>query len=134
MRLFGQEVLVLQNQVMAFAMNLRSWFLATLVPSRLKPKALPPPPEDATTCVSIDGPGGLDRLQIVDLKDRCTVGCNLKELGYIPPYLTIDERPYDDQFDPSMVMVKISHFSVNYADVCIRWGYVPIMMYPSCIF
>ena len=122
MKLFGQEIIVLQNQFMALTMNLRSWFLATLVPSLFKKKALPPPHETATTCVSIDGPGGLDRLQIVDLEDRCTVGCNLKEYGYFPPYLSITDKPYDEQFDSSMVMVKVTHFSVNYADVCIRWG------------
>ncbi len=122
MKVFGQEFIVLQNQLMALAMNLQSWFIASYIPGFLRRKVLPPPHDDAITCVEINGPGGLDRLHIVDLRDRCTVGCNLKEYGYNPPYLKITDKSYEDQFHPSMVMIKVDYFSVNYADVCIRWG------------
>ena len=63
-------------------------------------------------------------MQLVDLGDSVvTVGCNLKDLGYTPPYVTLDRsRPLDQQLHPSLVLLEVDYFSVNYADVCIRWG------------
>jgi len=82
------------------------------------------PPSGSNTCVSIAGPGGLDQLQLTDLgEDTVTVGCNIKDLGCTPPYVKIDRtRPLDDQLHSSLVLVEVDYFSVNYADVCIRWG------------
>lgn len=52
-----------------------------------------------------------------------TVGCNLKHLGLNPPHVTIDtSKTLNEQFDPSLVLVETDFFSINYADVCIRWG------------
>jgi hypothetical protein len=52
-----------------------------------------------------------------------TVGCNLKHIGLEPPYVTIDKKKsLDEQFDSTLVLVETDYFSVNYADVCIRWG------------
>eukprot|EP00606_Chrysophyceae_sp_TOSAG23-5_P000228 GSChrysophyteH2.ASY1.ANO1.1744.1 assembled CDS len=55
--------------------------------------------------------------------ERVTVGCNMRELGYEPPYYTVDHsKSYDEQFHSSCVLVEVDYFSINYADVCIRWG------------
>jgi hypothetical protein len=64
------------------------------------------------------------QFKLDDLADsRVTVGCNLKHLGLNPPYASIDKsQSLSDQFDPSLVLVETDYFSVNYADVCIRWG------------
>jgi len=123
MKVFGQDLLVLHNQVTALYMNVKAWWLFTFVPHKWRPKMILPP-KGSNACVSISGPGGLDQLQVTDLgEDRVTVGCNIKNLGYTPPYVTIDRsRPLVEQLHPSLVLVEVDYFSVNYADVCIRWG------------
>jgi D-arabinose 1-dehydrogenase-like Zn-dependent alcohol dehydrogenase len=120
MKIFGQELVVLQNQIQALYMNIWAWFITTL---SLRRKAILPPP-GSNCCVSISGPGGLDKLELVDLGDSVvTVGCNLKELGFIPPYVKLNRSlPLQEQLHPSLVLVEVDFFSVNYADVCIRWG------------
>ena len=122
MKVFGQDLLVLHNQVTALYMNVVAWWQTTFIPHKWKPKMILPP-SGSNTCVSIAGPGGLDQLLVTDLEDRVTVGSNMKDLGYTPPFATIDRsRPLDEQFHPSLVLVEVDYFSVNYADVCIRWG------------
>jgi len=61
----------------------------------------------------------MDQLQVVDLKNRVTVGYNVPP--FKSPFLVRDQLD-DDGLDATLVLVKVSHFSVNYADVCIRWG------------
>ena len=64
------------------------------------------------------------QFKLEELDDsRVTVGCNLKHLGLEPPFVFIDKsKSLSDQFDSSLVLVETDFFSVNYADVCIRWG------------
>eukprot|EP00603_Paraphysomonas_imperforata_P004701 CAMPEP_0114442082 /NCGR_PEP_ID=MMETSP0103-20121206/16736_1 /TAXON_ID=37642 ORGANISM="Paraphysomonas imperforata, Strain PA2" /NCGR_SAMPLE_ID=MMETSP0103 /ASSEMBLY_ACC=CAM_ASM_000201 /LENGTH=421 /DNA_ID=CAMNT_0001613275 /DNA_START=1 /DNA_END=1266 /DNA_ORIENTATION=+ len=104
-------------------MNIYAWFVSTFIPIALQPK-FATPPEGSTCCVSIQGPGGLDQFKIEQLDDtRVTIGCNLKHLGLIPPYASIDKnKTLDEQFDSTLVLVETDFFSINYADVCIRWG------------
>ena len=130
-KFLGQDVIVLKNQLMALYMNLWAWFVALLASygiTFLQYKHVLPP-AGSTCAVSILGPGGLDQLKVEDLgapasdEERVTVGCNMKDLGYEPPYYNVDKRKtYDEQFHSSCVLIEVDYFSINYADVCIRWG------------
>ena len=77
---------VLWNQLLALVFNLLSWVLSWL-PDLPKP---PPPPPDSPRAVQIDGPGGLDRLKIVGLSGRLTVGYNVP--GFRAPYAAVDSK------------------------------------------
>ena len=123
MKILGQDVLVLKNQVIALLMNVWAWFLSYL-PSRFQPILPPSPRRNEPSCIVIQGPGGIDRLQHISLNgyeypynESATVGYNIPNRK--PPFVTLT-KPY--KFNPDLVLVKISHFSINYADICIRWG------------
>ena len=118
MKILGQDVSVLYNQVAALVLNVKSWFIFTYVPAWLRPQPPMLPPPGAERCVVIVGPGGMDQLQVVDLKHRATVGYN------VPPFKSpfVNRDALDTCEDPTLVLVKVTHFSINYADVCIRWG------------
>jgi hypothetical protein len=60
-KIFGMDVLVLKNQVMALVMNVYAWIISTFVPIALQPKYAVPS-SGSTCCVSIQGPGGLDQV------------------------------------------------------------------------
>ena len=112
MKLFGQDVSVIFNQVCALIANIISWFKSFLwqVPDIVewKPNAF----------VEISGAGGSEKLQLKVLPvNVATVGYNVKP--YKSPFaeISLSEEILDD-----LVLIKTSHFSVNYADVCIRWG------------
>jgi NADPH:quinone reductase-like Zn-dependent oxidoreductase len=114
------EWVTIQNQVLALVFNVLSW-ASSLV---FTPAPLLKKNEDSAVAVSIGGPGGLDRLQLEDLDEsnRICVGYNLRELGHPPPYVTVEPSKKDEVLHPSLIQVDIDYFSLNYADVCIRWG------------
>ena len=66
---------------------------------------------------------GLDQLALIEIPGegsvRATVGYNLP--GFRAPYLQFNRNvaclPRDT------VLIRNAYFSINYADVCIRWGY-----------
>ncbi len=110
-----------KNQVLALIFNILSWGRHLVAPSppMIKEKA------DGAYCVEIGGPGGLDQLELVDLEteNKICVGYNLRKEGHPPPYVVMDpSKGLDEQIHESLVLVDIEYFSVNYADVCIRWG------------
>ena len=112
MKLFGQDISVIINQIHALIANIISWFKSFLwsVPEIVswKPNGY----------VEIGGPGGAEKLQLKTLPANVvTVGYNVKP--YKSPFAEIS--PNDEIMD-DLVLIKTSHFSVNYADVCIRWG------------
>lgn len=120
-KIFGQEVEAIKNQLLAIVLNLYSWALS-LVPFGLgrHSRAVV---TDVKRCVSIGGPGGLDVLQVQPIPPvsstlRATVGYNLP--GIKSPYFStngsVDSLPRD------YVLINNAYFSVNYADICIRWG------------
>ena len=65
-KIFGLDVLVLKNQLVALLMNIYAWIICTFVPVAFQSKH-PIPPSDSTCCVSIQGPGGLDQVIIAVL-------------------------------------------------------------------
>jgi len=115
MKLLGQDLNVLHNQLTALIQNILAWSASFVAHQK---KAILPPSTDR--CVSIPGPGGLDKLQVVPLDGRITVGYNVP--GYAPGPFVSREQQDAKAFGPDLVVVNVTHFSVNYADVCIRWG------------
>jgi synaptic vesicle membrane protein VAT-1 len=124
MEILGQDVLVIKNQILALIYNILSWLL-DIFPF-FKRRHIPP--SSKNVCVVINGPGGLDQLQFVDIPKGAfaTIGYNLKNLR--APFARADSDDVnkilsDESFyDPTFVLVRTSFFSVNYADVTIRWG------------
>ncbi|CAE8595568.1 unnamed protein product [Polarella glacialis] len=139
----AMEAAVVWNQVMALLLNLKIWFMRQVL--RLPPTPLFRPGKaglgpsvkaetqkelaaraqatadagDACVCVGIVGPGGVDQLQG---RVGCWAVCGynlMKEFGgsqRISAPLTAALLP------PDMVVVGNKAFSVNYADICVRWG------------
>jgi synaptic vesicle membrane protein VAT-1 len=123
-KVFGQDLICIKNQLLALIMNILSWIFSFVPEAFCTSPVIPPA---GTSCaVSIMGPGGLDQLQVINMEDngtRVTVGCNMKDMGLDPPYINVDfTKDLDSQFDSSLVLVEVDYFSINYADVCIRWG------------
>lgn len=117
MKLLGHDTLVLYHQLVALVENVKSWFISTYLPmlQKAKPQALA---SGVEKCIIIAGPGGYDQLQVVPLKDRLTVGYNVPL--YQSPFLEIPSSY--NEINSENVVIKVDYFSVNYADVCIRWG------------
>ena len=131
MKLFGQDISVIRNQVTALVLNLYSWFIAILRGKTLSSEKVI---SFERSCIVIRRPGGYDCLESQQLSLDCckssgelvlskdeivaTVGYNV--LSFPPPFVTksqlVSELPF------GLVIVKVMFFSVNYADVCIRWG------------
>ncbi len=120
MRLTGQTLEVVQHQLMAIRANVWSWLLVTL--KIRKPRLQLADCDSKARCIVVLSPGGPERLEFWPLDDGlATVGYNVSEA--IAPRdprsrsLTRVATP-----PPGHVVVRITHFSVNYADVTIRWG------------
>jgi len=116
--ILGQPIDVFFNFTQAVALNILSW-LNSISPIRLLPLPPPAPKDPRRQAVSISGPGGMDRMNAIELGDSVTVGYNVRE--YCKPSIT--PSVVDKSALPShCVIVRIGYFSVNYADICIRWG------------
>ena len=129
---------VLKNQVLALVMNVWSWLL-TWLPPFLRRAGPPLPLRGEEAAVQIAGPGGLDRLQAVRLGagaggaaasahgkgggSSVCVGYNVE--GFPPPYVSLAST---DDIPRDAVVLSNRAFSINYADVTIRWG-----LYEVCI-
>ena len=117
---------MIRNQLEALKQNIISWLYSfspiTIRGHRRQPR------KNEEVCIRIDGPGGLDRLAYVPLSDCiavrgresrvATVGYNFA--GYPPPFVQLPDQL--DRLPEDAVLVKIHYFSINYADVTIRWG------------
>lgn len=131
MKVFGQELSVIRNQLNALFMNLYSWLLQ-YIPKFLRPTGvIRTPKAHEECCVCIDGPGGIDRLQVIALNKAtasnksekntsriATIGYNIK--GYPAPFVALPQNL--ESLPDDLVLIKVHYFSVNYADVTIRWG------------
>lgn len=131
MKICGQELSVIRNQLNALCMNLISWLLQ-FVPKSLRPTGrIRTPKADDDCCVCIDGPGGIDRLQVIALDKAiasnktekyvnriATIGYNVK--GYPAPFVALPNNM--ESLPDDLVLIKVHYFSINYADVTIRWG------------
>ena len=118
MKILGQDIDVIKNQVLALLLNIYSWFWRRFFPF-LQSKDIKPTSDEV--CVAISGPGGLEKLKYMDLPKGsvATIGYNLP--GLKPPFAHSSMSSADIYADDH-VLVQTSHFSINYADVTIRWG------------
>ena len=118
MQILGQDLDVVKNQILALILNIYSWILRRFFPFLLPKDSIPTTDEK---CVAITGPGGFEKLKYMDLpKDAIAcIGYNLP--GLKPPFAT-SSMALADIYSADHVLVKTSYFSVNYADVTIRWG------------
>lgn len=119
MKLFGQNLSVIENQVLALILNVYSWIIDIICKIlRITPKRTLPSTDEV--CVMIDGPGGLDKLKYIDLPGCiATAGYNLPNIK--SPFVS-SSLPESVLYSPDCIIVKNRYFSVNYADVTIRWG------------
>lgn len=122
MKIFGQDIDVLRNQLIALALNLLAW--AKQHVPRISNKEA----DDCisgTACVSIEGPGGTEQLKLKSLNNEqsdgiyASIGYNVS--GLAPPFVTNAQWAAHRSRD-ELVLVKVKYFSINYADICIRWG------------
>eukprot|EP00435_Cladocopium_sp_Y103_P053920 s344_g17.t1 len=114
---------VLWNQVLALALNLQIWFVRQVLKrpsppfgdvSKLKSEDLRGT-ESMCFSAKIVGPGGVDQVQAFN---DCWAVCGynlMKEFGG-------QSIPSPPSLRPDLVVVLNKAFSINYADICIRWG------------
>ena len=116
------DSLVLKNQALALIFNIWSWGLSWLPDIFIRTR--PRQPRYGEAAVEISGPGGLDRLRTIKLDDggdgggdfTCCVGYN------VPGHSPSVTRVLGNVIPQDAVIVSNRAFSINYADVCIRWG------------
>jgi NADPH:quinone reductase-like Zn-dependent oxidoreductase len=124
--ILGQDPAVL----VALWANVVSWFLQSFFPAYL-PKLLPLIQEEdteqtyqgavdlRTKCIVIGRPGGKEQLRLITLKPgRVTLGYNVPGGAFCTTIPIVN----DDDIPPDCVILKVEAFSINYADICIRWG------------
>ena len=136
MKFFG-EISVLANQLRSVYMNTKSWFVSIFSINYRRitnSNPLEPDPLDIDSdniAVIIRSAGGFDKLEACTLHDgddECNVDKPYATVGYNVPSLKsplvsksqLNSALAKDNED--LVIVNIKYFSINYADVCIRWG------------
>lgn len=117
MKVLGQDVSVVYNQLLALWGNIAQWLLRSSI--KRYPKRLTAAP--SSSYISISGPGGFDRLEVHELpEDQATLGYNLSIFSKGSSCLVnISDK---SKLPADLVIVRIHYFSINYADVAIRWG------------
>lgn len=104
------------DQLVSLIWNTLSWLASTIHP------IVDTIDTTDEICFKIDAPGGVQTLQPLKIGRReevlATVGYNVK--SYPPPFVKTSQ--YEVDKDPTLVLIRINYFSVNYADICIRWG------------
>jgi NADPH:quinone reductase-like Zn-dependent oxidoreductase len=116
MKILGQDVTVVYNQLLALVGNIQQWLLRSSLKRHLK--RLTSAPNSAY--VSISGPGGFDRLEVLELPDdQATVGYNVSIFQKGSCLVNISDK---SRLPQDLVIVRIHYYSINYADIAIRWG------------
>eukprot|EP00397_Hematodinium_sp_SG-2012_P048560 GEMP01055692.1.p1 GENE.GEMP01055692.1~~GEMP01055692.1.p1 ORF type:complete len:314 (+),score=71.64 GEMP01055692.1:56-997(+) len=67
-------------------------------------------------CIMVDSPGGTDTLRLVPLQGIATKGYNVGKDSSDLFLATLADVP------ANCCVVEVTHFSINYADICVRWG------------
>jgi NADPH:quinone reductase-like Zn-dependent oxidoreductase len=123
MKILGQDLEVIKNQVIALLLNILAWVKVTLglVSASTNSKQYT---GDGEACIMIHSPGGFEQLVMTELKDKqssdelVTIGYNVPDIP--PPLANLSQTM--QKFPTDLVLIKIHYFSINYADICIRWG------------
>jgi hypothetical protein len=129
--LTGQEWLVVKHQLLAIYENLLSWLLVLLGLRRTR-LSLQGVALSRACAVQIVSPGGYERFRLVDLDDCKASGTVFATVGYNVrdgvervrgcASLVRVARDGSRGLPAECALVKVDAFSVNYADVTIRWG------------
>uniref|UniRef100_A0A7S3WNV1 Enoyl reductase (ER) domain-containing protein n=1 Tax=Emiliania huxleyi TaxID=2903 RepID=A0A7S3WNV1_EMIHU len=133
--LTGQDAVVVYHQLQAIAANVISWLLVLL---RVRVPALRLGRKGADSAVLVLSPGGFERfaLEPLPVESVVTVGYNVTAptVERLPTCNSLARLP--DGPPPGHAIVRIKAFSVNYADVTIRWGLyesaIKYVGYPIC--
>jgi len=128
MKILGQELSVIKNQFIALILNLYSWLLHKF---NKESECLAKLNVFDNCCVVIGKPGGAESLKIQKLESEsdndeishknsivATVGYNIA--SFPPPF--VRKSQLATGLPEGLLLVRIKYFSVNYADICIRWG------------
>ena len=136
MKVFGTEIDVIYNQILALILNVYAWFQSSFIATSNECISDEDVLQMKDPCISIPGPGGLDRLELIEIPSssslssssflnnegnggiKATIGYNIP--GMKPPFVQIPIK--SSEFPPDCVLIRNQFFSVNYADVTIRWG------------
>lgn len=117
MKVFGQDVSVVCNQLLAMIGNILQWILRICGGKKAVSRKTTSPD---SAFVSIDGPGGFDRLNICELPDnKATLGYNVSIFTKGSSLVDISDK---SSLPSDLVVVRVHYFSINYADIAIRWG------------
>jgi len=117
----------IQGQLLAIVYNILSWIFDLIGIHKIS-GSLSKIHDDENTpmCIYVEGPGGLNKLKSLKIGNEekedeifATVGYNIP--AFPPPYIK-KKSAYIASQHPELVLVKIKYFSINYADICIRWG------------
>lgn len=127
--LTGQEWLVVKHQLFAVYHNVLSWLLVLLRVRRAELELGGVAP-GRSAAVQIVSPGGYERFLLTDLDEEtsegvlATVGYNVREgVNRVPGRNSLVRVSRDGRGLPAgCLLVELDAFSVNYADVTIRWG------------
>lgn len=121
MILSKDDRLLLQNQVDAVKFTVTNWLFPRR-PNRRKHVVDDDP--NRCFCCSIPLPGGADVLTKTPIPtDKCTIGYNIRRntLFLTPEVAAASWKASNSEGGP-LAIVSVSHFSINFADICIRWG------------
>jgi len=125
--LTGQEWLVVKHQIFALVANLMSWAMVTLGLRSTRMRLVPLADGPRDRAVSIASPGGYERFTFVPLGQQdgntlATTGYNVVEgverVAGQPSVVRLAGGAIPDE----CILVRVQAFSINYADVTIRWG------------
>lgn len=105
--------MVTASQLKALLLNVWSW-LASFFKADRALKRRREASSGRECCVAVRGPGGLDALDVTPLDGRVTVGYNLRNAP--PPFARATDML------PTQCIIDVDYFSVNFADIAIRWG------------
>ena len=111
----GFDPVTLRNQLLALVLNILSWAKSFL--PRIENASSSPSDIQGDKCILISAPGGFDQLKLTSLTGKVTLGYNIP--GFKSPIVVINDT---STLPSNLVIVKTSFFSVNYADIAIRWG------------
>lgn len=109
-----------KSQLFAVFSNIYDWFVIGVLKQKTQSETEIADIRKSPYCILIQRPGSIHQIVYHKLQDdECTVGYNVN--GYAQKNNPIIKFKHEDLPDDA-VLLKTKYFSVNYADVCIRWG------------
>ena len=113
---------LLKNQLDAIGFTLSNWLFPRRKPAK-KAHVVDDDP-NRRYCCSIPLPGGADVLTKTPVPtNKCTIGYNVRRNTlFLTPESAAASWKASNSAGGPIAIVAVSHFSINFADICIRWG------------